>query len=263
MRTLERNHLVIGVLAACATLATSGCVLDRSPIRAPWATVSPQQYCPGDTLRASYQFFDGACPTGLDCRLTTPNVTISSTPSLFPATPFNAYQGNVEFTASGDSIAVTFDVDRDRVQVPMDGGGLRELTGIADITARATRITTPIETEHTHAGDCAGATPTHAPAELPGAPRLSPNLRLQQLCNASGVPVVVTLRGAPSGATYTEMLTPTGCIDPAMPGVPAGIDASRVVEVRPLAVDPATRCSATGPNSPPPPLRTRSRMGCG
>ena len=75
--------------------------------------------------------------------------------------------------------------------------------------------------------------------------------------------MIVTLRGAASGATYTQMLGVTDCIDPAMPGVPAGIDTSRVVEVRPLAMDPATRCSATGPNTPPPPLRTRSRMGCG
>ena len=96
MRTHERNHFVIGAFAACAALATSGCVLDRSPIRAPWATVAPQQYCPGDTLRASYQFFDGTCPTGLDCRLNTPNVTISSSPGLFPATPFTAYSGAVD-----------------------------------------------------------------------------------------------------------------------------------------------------------------------
>ena len=133
----------------------------------------------------------------------------------------------------------------------------------ASFSERISRITTPIETEHTHAGECRGATPLNVPADLPGAPRLSPNLRLQQLCNASGVPVIVTLSGAPSGATYTQMLTASDCIDPTMPGVPAGIDASRVVEVRPLAMDPAVRCSATGPSTPPPTLRTRSRMGCG
>jgi hypothetical protein len=262
MRTPERNPLYPGVIAACVAVITSGCVLDRSPILAPWAQVEPQQYCAGDTLRASYQFFDGTCPAGLDCRLNLPNVTVSSTPSLFPATPFSAYRGNVDFTASGDRVDVTFDIDRDRVQIPMEGGGLRELTGIGDITARATRITTPIETVHDHPGMCSGASPTNAPAELPGLPRLSQNLRLEQLCNASGVVVIVTLSGSAPGVTYSQMLNINECLDPRMPGVPAGIDASRIVEVRPLATDPSVRCSATGPSTPPPTLRTRSRMVC-
>ncbi len=262
MHILERKSVRYCIIAVCAAIVANGCVLDRSAIRAPWAKVEPQQYCAGDTLQASYRFFDGTCPAGADCRLNFPNVTISSTPSLFPSTPFNAYQGSVDFAASGDSVAVTFDVDRDRVQIPMDGGGLRELTGIADITARATRITTPIETMHDHPGMCAGASPTNAPAELPGLPRLSQNLRLDQLCNVSGVTIVVTLAGSATGATHTTMLNPGDCIDPTAPGVPAGIDASRIVEVRPLAVDPSTRCSATGPSNPPPTLRTRSRMVC-
>jgi hypothetical protein len=262
MRFLERKLVRACIIAVCAAIVANACVLDRSPIRAPWAKIEPQQYCAGDNLRASYQFFDGICPAGLDCRLNFPNVTVSSSPSLFPNTPFNAYQGAVDFAASGDSVAVTFDIDRDRVQIPVEGGGLRELTGIGDITARANRITTPIETMHDHPGMCDGAMPTNAPAELPGLPRYSQNLRLQQLCNDSGVVVVATLGGGASGASYTQMLVPNDCIDPRMPGVPAGVDASRVVEVRPLAVDPSTRCTATGPNNPPPTLRTRSIMVC-
>lgn len=263
MRTFGRNPLLPGLIAACVAVATSGCVLDRSPIRAPWAQVDPQQYCPGDTLTASYRFFDGACPAGLDCRLNLPTVVMRSAPPLFPDTPFTAYSGRVAFPASGDAVEVTFDIDRDRVQVPMEGGGLRELTGIGDITARATRRTTPIETVHEHTGDCDGATPTQASATLPGPPALSPGLRLQQLCNASGVPVVVTLSGGALAEPYTQMLGVNDCIDPTMPGVPAGVAAARTVDVRPLAPDPSTRCSATGPNVPPPTLRTRSRMGCG
>jgi hypothetical protein len=262
MRTTRDLLFRYCVIAACSAIVANGCLIDRSPLRTPWATVAPQQYCAGDTLRASYQFFDGTCPAGLDCRPNFPNVVVSSSPSLFANTPFNAYQGAVDFAASGDSVAVTFDIDRDRVQIPMEGGGLRELTGIGDITARANRITTPIETLHDHPGMCSGASPTNAPAELPGLPRLSQNLRLDRLCNASGVVVVATLTGGASGASYTQMLAPNDCIDPRMPGVAAGIDASRIVEVRPLAVDPSTRCSATGPNNPPPALRTRSIMVC-
>ena len=33
-------------------------------------------------------------------------------------------------------------------------------------------------------------------------------------------------------------------------------------EVRPMNMDPATRCTATGPHMPPPPLRTRAQMQC-
>ncbi|MBL8262313.1 MAG: hypothetical protein JNM58_07805 [Xanthomonadaceae bacterium] len=261
MRILEHKLFRYCAIAACATIVANGCVLDRSPIRAPWGDVSPREYCAGDTLQASYQFFDGACPAGADCTLYTPNVTISSMPSLFPSTPFNAYRGSVDFPASGDSVAVTFDIDRDAVSQPMEGG-LRQITGISDLTITASRITGSREFTQTHAGMCAGSLPVNAPAELPTRPRFSQNLQLRRLCNDSGVQVTATLSGGAPGVTYSQMLTPGDCIDTSMPGVPAEIAASRVVDVRPLFFDPSVRCSATGPNSPPATLRTRAIMSC-
>lgn len=261
MRILEHKLFRFCTIAACSVVVASGCMLDRSPILAPWGDVSPREYCAGDTLQASYQFFDGACPAGADCTMHFPNVAIRSMPSLFPDTPFNAYRGDVDFAASGDSVAVTFDIDRNVVSQPMEGG-FRQITGVNDITVTASRIIGVREFTQTHDGMCAGSMPVNAPAELPTRPRFSQNLRLRQLCNTNGVPVSVTLSGGAPGVTHTQTLIVGECLDTAMPGVPAEVAASRVVDVRPLFFDPSVRCSATGPNSPPPPLRTLARMSC-
>lgn len=261
MRILEHKLFRFCAIAVCSTVVATGCLLDRSPIRAPWGDVSPREYCAGDTLQASYQFFDGACPAGADCTMQFPNVTIRSMPTLFPDTPFNAYRGNVDFAASGDSVAVTFDIDRDIVSQPMEGG-FRQITGVNDITVTASRITGVREFTQTHEGMCAGSVPVNAPAELPTRPRFSQNLRLRQLCNTNGVQVTATLSGGAPGASFSQVLAPGECIDTSMPGVPAEVAMSRIVDVRPLFFDPSVRCSATGPNSPPGTLRTLARMSC-
>jgi hypothetical protein len=76
------------------------------------------------------------------------------------------------------------------------------------------------------------------------------------------VPVTVTLSGDTSGGSFSQTLIPGDCLDTGMPGVPAGLDLARVVDVRPMIADPAVRCSATGPSTPPPTLRTLVRQGC-
>lgn len=268
MRILEHKLFRYSAIAACSVIVASGCVLDRSPILPGWAKVEPFEYCTGDTLRASYDLLgSNTCPAGVDCSPYFPNVTISSGTGAFPATPFRAYGGELFFNGSGDTAPVTFDIDRDNVLIPTDrfDGGTRiflQRTGLNDTSITARRITAARETEHAHGGMCAGAAPVNASVELPGPPRLSPSLRLQDLCNVNGVPVNVTLSGGPPGVTYSRDLIPGECINTSMPGVPAGLDESRIVDIRPLIPDPSTRCSATGPNSPPPTLRTRARMAC-
>ncbi|MBX3712042.1 MAG: hypothetical protein KF800_08800 [Lysobacter sp.] len=268
MRILEHKLFRYSAIAACSVIVASGCVLDRSPILPGWATLEPMEYCAGDTLRASYDLLrSDTCPAGVDCSPFLPNVTISSGSGEFSPTPFRAYAGNVGFTPAGDASTVTFDIDRDNVLIPTDRfeGGNRvflQRTNLRDTTLTARRITGARETTHMHPGMCSGASPVNAPAELPGPPRTSANLRLTGLCNANGVPVNVTLSGGAPGVVYSQDLMPGECIDTGMPGVPAGVDASRMVEIRPLIGDPSTRCTATGPNNPPPTLRTLARMAC-
>lgn len=74
--------------------------------------------------------------------------------------------------------------------------------------------------------------------------------------------VVVTLSGSTDDAVLMQTLLPGQCLA-SMPGVPACTGNASTVEVRPAVVDPGTRCTATGPYMPPPPLRTLARMQCG
>jgi hypothetical protein len=92
-------------------------------------------------------------------------------------------------------------------------------------------------------------------------PEFSANLRLTDLCNVNSAAVVVTLAGGADGTSFTQTLSPGQCLA-AMPGVPTSTENARIVEVRPAVVDPGTRCTATGPNMPPPPLRTLVRLSC-
>ena len=70
-----------------------------------------------------------------------------------------------------------------------------------------------------------------------------------------------TATGGADGSTYTQALAPNQCLS-GMPGVPGTTQSARLIEMRPMNMDPATRCTATGPHMPPPPLRTRVRMQC-
>lgn len=269
MKTTLHTALRFVVIAACSAFVATGCLLDRSPIPPGWGTVTPAQYCPGDTLTASYDFLgsDTCATSGINCADYFPTVTLTSTPMLFPSTSLPpGYTGRFPFAASGDSVAVGFHSSANPVTIPTDRfeGSSRvflQRTNVNDINVTARRIVGTQSFELTHTGMCAGSAHVYAPAEVAPTPRFSPNLRLIDVCNTSGTTLVVTISGA-SGATYTQMVTPGNCLDTGAPGVPAGADASRIVDVRPLTPDPAARCSATGPNTPPATLRTVAHMAC-
>ena len=184
---------------------------------------------------------------------------------IFPAQSIRGYTGSFTFVApDADRFNVWFNPDRDEVLIPTEEirDGNRVFVGRPSTDRYA--VTTrqgPLDRVLTHDGMCAGSEPVNAPQTLPGLPQFSPNLMLTDLCNLNTVHVIVTLSGDTSGTSYTQALAPNRCLSE-MPGVPASTQSARVVEVRPMNMDPGTRCTATGPHMPPPPLRTRARMQC-
>lgn len=268
-RLFPRKFVRFCTIAACAAAVATGCQLDRRPINAPY-TLLPEQYCSGDTLTAGFDYLgELSCPAGDDCSPYFPTLTLSSPTGSFATTSIRDYRGSVSFPVSGDTVSAHFDINNDggSVLIPTrnpDGspGTPVGRTNVRDGDKTARRITGPFEIELTHEGLCAGNTPTHAPANVPGAPRVSPNAHLVGLCNRSGAPMEVTLTGSAPGAVYMQTLANGECIDPSMPGVPAGVDMSTVVSVRPLIADPSVHCSAVGMSNPPAALRTVARMAC-
>ena len=253
-------------VAVVAVLGTSGCRLEQRPIIT-WSQVEPAQVCPGETVTASFDFLgEETCRDEAACRSHHPNVVISSAPAAFPTRHITGYVDSFTFTPEADSTTVTFDIDRDAVRVPTirtDPDGTRidvVREQVLDRTLTVTRITGALESELVHEGMCAGSTPVNATATVPGPPLVTAGLRLRELCNVNGVPVTLTLAGA-AGSRFSQVLRPGECVDTAMAGVP-GLDLAREVDVRPMFVDPGVRCSATGPSTPPPTLRTLVRQGC-
>lgn len=266
MRLPYRTAFRYTVIVACSAIMATGCIINRSNLHRAYTTIVPQQYCPSDTITASFDF-QGAdvCPPDASCASFFPVVAISSTPTAFAPQSVTNFVGGVSFPApAAPSVSVLFNPDRDSVLVPTaevrPEGRVFVQRESFDQTQVATRISA-VNQELTHDGMCAGATPVNSPQTLPGLPQFSANMRLTDLCNMNAVAVIVTLSGGPDGSSYTQMLSPGTCLA-SMPGVPTTTESARVVEVSPLTVDPATRCTSTGPNVPPPPLRTLARMSC-
>lgn len=268
MTHAHRSPPACFAVAVLVAATAAGCTLDRSII-ASWGDATPSQFCPGDTVTVSWDFLrTETCRDDALCAMYHPTVVVSSNPAAFPPRTVTGYRDSFSFSPTADVTRVDFDLDRDAVRVPttrIDAEGrpidaLRER--LRDDWREVRRIAGTQETELVHDGMCAGASPVNSPAELPGPPRLSPNLRLVSLCNRNGVAVEVTLSGSAPGTGYSQTLIPGECLDTGAPGVPTGTDASRVVAVRPLFTDPGVRCSATGPSTPPAPLRTVAVMAC-
>lgn len=248
-----------------AMLVSSACHLDRRALGG-LGKLEPAQFCPGDTVRASFDLLrEETCGAGVDCSPHFPTVVLSSAPESFPRSTFRSYADGLDFTPTADSVAVTFDIDREAVNIPtdrFDGDGNRiwvQRTPIADHTLTARRAA-PFDRELVHDGICDGATPINAPAELPGPPQLSPGMRLASLCNVNAIPITATLSG--DAGSYSRSLAPGECLDTTIPGVPGEVAAFRTVRVSRLTADSGARCTATGPNSPPAPLRTLAHMEC-
>jgi hypothetical protein len=140
MRTIQSKLFRYFAIAACSIIVANGCMLDRRPIFSP-GRVAPGEYCPGDTLTASYDFLGStvctprAGTTG-DCVTTAPTVTMTSSPVLFPSTTRQSYQNSVMFPASGDRVDVNFAYGTTNVFIPPS-----LLLLVRDNTASATRIT--------------------------------------------------------------------------------------------------------------------------
>lgn len=257
-RRPRRNLLRHVTLIALALLLLAGCKLDRRGLIG-LGSVSPQQFCPADTVTASFDLLAGeTCPADADCATHFPNVDISSAPAAFPPAHFNNYVGSVPFTPSADRVDVTFDIDRESVLIPTDrfDGGTRifiQRSPVIDHTATTTRITGAIERELVHGGMCAGATPVNASVELPGPPQLSANLALVELCNASPVAVVITLSGG--GRPELSELSIGQCVTPRS-------SETRVIDIRPQTPDISARCGALEGAVPPRALRTLARLAC-
>jgi hypothetical protein len=273
MRTTRHTLFRYSTIAACAVIVANGCVFPRTATGPSFIAnrIAPGQFCPGDTIRASFDYLGSdTCQDwdSITCASRRPNIRITSAPESFPPATINDFVGNIDFAPTADRVDVTFeDTDGDNlVSFPStrtDGTRYAIHRSSHTQTLTATRITGTIESTLTHGGMCNGSTPAHSPASLIST-LTSPNLRLRELCNINSVPVIVTLSGSSTGATYSQMLIAGACIDTAMPGIPAGIDASNVVDVRSLSVDPSTRCGvATQADNPPAPLRMVARRSCG
>ncbi len=268
MQMFQNTWIRYGIIAACSASVATGCIINRQELTRGYGNVSPSAYCPGDTITASYDFLaDLRCPTGLEesCMSLSPTVAITSEPSVFPAQSIRGYTGSFTFVApDADRFNVLYNPDRDEVLIPTEEirDGNRVFVGRASLDQTYTAARQgPLDRVLAHDGMCAGSVPVNAPQTLPGTPAFSPNLILNDLCNINPVHVIVTLSGDTSGTPYTQVLAPNQCLSE-MPGVPTSTQSARVVEVRPMTMDPATRCTATGPSMPPPPLRTRVRMQC-
>lgn len=266
MRTLQGKLFRYCTIAACAAVVANGCMLDRRPILSP-GTVVPGQYCPGDTLVASYDFLrfaGGVCTpragSPSECTTAAPTVTMTSTPALFPPTTRQSYQNSVSFTASGDRVDVGFVYGAGSIFVPPS----TLLVNVRDHTGSATRIIGSVGTALPHMGNCARgfATPTYAPVLVPGT---SPGLGLTQVCNPASntVAVNITLSTDAPGESFSAMLAPGECLDTSAPGVPAFAARARMVSVAPLGL----MCGpggdgSTSPQPIAPPLSTAVRQAC-
>jgi hypothetical protein len=271
MRTTRNTLFRYCAIAACAVIVANGCMFPRTATGPAFTAnkLEPGQFCPGDTLRASFDYLGSDTCRDWDtitCAATRPNIRITSVPESFPPTEISDFLGHVDFAPAADRVDVTFHNTRGNiVAFPSErADGTR--TSISrpsyDETLVATRITGTVESTLTHGGLCAGSTVVHASASLVS-PSTSPNLRLNQLCNINTVPVRVVLTGSPSGAFHEQDLMPGECFNTSMPGVVSDIDRSTDVGIRSLSPDPTARCSGDVDDNPAEPLMMLARRSCG
>ncbi len=250
------------VIAICAAVVANACTVEPRPVPQV-GRLAPLQYCPGDSVRASFDFLAGeicSAPSGMSCADFVPTVRITSTPEAFPPAALRGYIDGVSFMPTTDRVAVTFDTDRETVLIPTARGFISR-PNLAPHTLTATRIDGTTDTVLTHGGVCAGRGPVNTPESVPGLPRVSLHMHLVSVCNINSVAVVITLLESGGGEHPVE-LTPGQCIAPGDPLLPIAANRTRTIEIRPLTPAPGTMCTPTGPNTPPLPLRTQVSMAC-
>lgn len=250
------------VVAICAGIVANACSVAPRPVP-PVGRLAPLQYCPGENVRASFDFLAGelcSAPAGMSCEDFVPTVRITSAPEAFPPAALRGYIDGITFAPATDRVAVTFDTDRETVLIPTASGFISR-PGLAPHTLTATRIDGTIDTVLTHGGVCAGRGPVNTPASVPSVPRVSLRMDLVGLCNINSVAVEVTFAGTGSDS-FPVALAPGQCVAPGDPLLPIAASRARTIEIRPLTPAPGTMCSPTGPNTPPPPLLTRVSMAC-
>jgi hypothetical protein len=258
---------------AAGVLLTNGCSLPHATLPpAMFGTVAPKNYCPGDTVIASYNLLGAdTCVSrpGLDCATIQPTIGISSAPMSFAPASITAFAGRVDFTPTEDNVDVTFSTGSMTGRqvyvyptIDSTGAAITKSTYVRDSTYSIQKINGDIGTELTHNGMCAGSTPTHAPASLPGFPQYSSILSLHQICNRNSVPINITISSAAAPPVSVNLM-PGECRDPSPPGSASTIAAGSTVEVQSLAIDPGAQCNAAQGSTPPATLRTAVVMRCG
>lgn len=269
----HQNRIIRLTLSAIAAgvLLTNGCALPHAPVPAnEFGKVSPQKYCPGDTVTASYDLLmDTACTSrpGFDCATIAPPITISSSPAAFPPHTSTALIDSTTFMPTEPRVDVLFSLPTSPATLLYPS--INAMTGAPQMTARhiknTTRTVERLEGEIMqtliHSGMCNGSTPVHAAAQIADLPELSPNLRIQQFCNTSTAPIEATLSGA--AGEFTRRLNAGECFRLDEPGIPAGLGTARVVGVRSLMVDPTAQCESLQGMTPPQSLRTSVVLACG
>lgn len=263
LRIGKRTRQGVVLLALLATQA--GCVLERRPLFPPFGQVTPTEYCPGDTLTASYDFlFTDTCRAGADC--IGPTIDVSAVPAVFPPTRLTGFTNSLSFTAtSAPVIDVTFRSDRMPVTVPVtrtmpDGTRINvERTFVNPVTSHLT-LFNPGPRTFSHDGLCAGSSPSYAFNDLPGA-GVSSRVRPSEICNTSGVATIVNLTGDGLPGSLFDWSTPLA-IGECVP-LPADVAAmARRITARPQVPDLSARCSAVTGSTPPRTLRTDVTLAC-
>jgi hypothetical protein len=262
------NRITLTTLAA-GVLMTNGCLPHAQLRPVPIGTVSPENYCPGDTVTASYSLLSGAaCVSrpGMDCSTIAPTLTISGTPASFPPQSFNSLTGGLSFMPTEPRVDILFAMPSSPTSVmypsvnPMTGAATFSSGKFANTTHAVRRIDVEMNRMLTHSGMCAGMSAVYAPATLAGMPADSPSLRLRRVCNTSPVAITVTLTSA--AGDFNRNLGPGACFSLDEPGVPSGVDASVLLAARPQTIDPG-QCDPLQGTSPPPALTTTAIFACG
>lgn len=267
MPTLQGKLFRYCTIAVCAAVVANGCMLNRT-VPTVAGTLVPGQYCPGDTLTASYDFLrynEGMCTprAGVpnDCVTAAPTGTMTSNPVLFPPTTrVDSYQNSIDFVASGDRVEVSFDFDAETIFIPP----AKLLTEVRDHTRVATRFVDNLDTTLQHMGEC--PTGLAIPAYMPIiVPRTSPSLGLTAICNPASNGATVDLivsTGAP-GESHPTTLSPGNCFDTSGPGVPTYVTRATLISSAPRGRMCGTGGDGvTSPQPPAPPLLTVVRQAC-